>query len=81
MKVLIDTNIVLDYLGANHGFTETAENVFNLSEKRKDITFVSASAITDIIFVLSVPFPPPMGQIFRNRLRDRGTDPCHKQSA
>ncbi|MBR0467196.1 MAG: PIN domain-containing protein [Clostridia bacterium] len=52
MKVLIDTNIVLDYLGANHGFTETAENVFNLSEKRKDITFVSASAITDIIYVL-----------------------------
>ena len=24
MKVLLDTNIVLDYLGANQGFTEEA---------------------------------------------------------
>jgi hypothetical protein len=25
MRVLLDTNIVLDYLGANQGFTEDAE--------------------------------------------------------
>ena len=28
MRVLLDTNIVLDYLGANQGFTEEAERVF-----------------------------------------------------
>ncbi|MBR1816541.1 MAG: PIN domain-containing protein [Lachnospiraceae bacterium] len=52
MKVLLDTNVVLDYLGANQGFTEEAEDVFDLASKRKDIKFVSSSAITDIIYVL-----------------------------
>lgn len=36
MRVLLDTNIVLDYLGANQGFTEDAEKVFDLTAKRKD---------------------------------------------
>jgi predicted nucleic acid-binding protein len=48
MRVLLDTNIVLDYLGANQGFTEDAEKVFDLAAKRKDIKLVSSSAITDI---------------------------------
>ena len=52
MKVLLDTNIVLDYLGANQGFTEDAEKVFDLASKRNDIKLVSSSAITDIIYVL-----------------------------
>lgn len=52
MKVLLDTNIVLDYLGANQGFTEEAEKVFDLAAKRKDIKLVSSSAITDILYVL-----------------------------
>ena len=37
MRVLLDTNIVLDYLGANQGFTEDAGKVFDLAAKRKDI--------------------------------------------
>ena len=52
MRVLLDTNIVLDYLGANQGFTEEAERVFDLASKRKDIKLVSSSAITDILYVL-----------------------------
>ena len=52
MIVLLDTNIVLDYLGANQGFTEDAEKVFDLAAKRNDIKLVSSSAITDIIYVL-----------------------------
>lgn len=36
MRVLLDTNIVLDYLGANQGFTEDAEKVFDLATKRKE---------------------------------------------
>ena len=52
MRVLLDTNVVLDYLGANQGFTDDAEKVFALAEKRKDIKLVSSSAITDIIYVL-----------------------------
>ena len=52
MKVLLDSNVVLDYLGANQGFTGDAEKVFDLADKRKDIKFVSSSAVTDILYVL-----------------------------
>lgn len=52
MKVLLDTNVVLDYLGANQGFTEDAEKVFDIAAKRNDIKLVSSSAITDILYVL-----------------------------
>ena len=52
MRVLLDTNIILDYLGTNQGFTEDAERVFDLASKRKDIRLVSSSAITDIVYVL-----------------------------
>ena len=52
MKVLLDTNVVLDYLGANEGFSEDAEKVFDLASKREDIKLVSSSSITDILYVL-----------------------------
>lgn len=52
MRVLLDTNIVLDYLGTNLGFTDDAKKVFDLADERKDIKFVSSSAITDILYVL-----------------------------
>ena len=52
MKVLLDTNVVLDYLGANQGFAGDAEKVFNLAAQRNDIKLVSSSAITDILYVL-----------------------------
>ena len=52
MRVLLDTNIVLDYLGANQGFMDDAEKVFELAARRKDIKLVSSSAITDILYVL-----------------------------
>ena len=52
MRILLDTNIILDYLGANQGFSDEAEAVFDLAEQRKDIKFVSSSAVTDILYVL-----------------------------
>ncbi len=45
MKVLLDTNVVLDYLGANQGFAGDAEKVFELAAQRNDIKLVSSSAI------------------------------------
>ena len=52
MKLLIDTNVVLDYLGVNEGFSEDAEAIFNLALNSEAIELVSASAITDIFYVL-----------------------------
>ncbi|MBQ4418217.1 MAG: hypothetical protein II870_01160 [Synergistaceae bacterium] len=43
---------MLDYLGANQGFMDDAEKVFELAARRKDIKLVSSSAITDILYVL-----------------------------
>lgn len=52
MKLLIDSNIILDYMLEREPFFEMAENVLNLAEQDDDITeFVSASAITDINYI------------------------------
>ena len=56
MRVLVDTNVILDFLGANQGFSEEAEAFFVLAENRKDIKLVSSSAITDIVYVLKRAF-------------------------
>lgn len=50
MRVLLDTNIVLDYLGANQGFMDDAEKVFELAARRKDIKLVSSS-LSQIFFM------------------------------
>lgn len=52
MRILLDTNVILDYLGANVGFADDAEAVFDLAAKREDIKLVSSSAMTDIFYVL-----------------------------
>ena len=52
MRILLDTNIALDYLGANTGFEEEAERIFSLALDKKAVELVSASAVTDIYYVL-----------------------------
>ena len=52
MKLLLDTNVILDYLGANEGFTDAAFALFQFAEERKDLKLVSSSAMTDIFYVL-----------------------------
>ena len=56
MRLLLDTNIILDFLGANKGFTDDADALFRFAEEHKDIKFVSSSAITDIVYVLRRAF-------------------------
>ena len=52
MKLLIDSNIILDYMLEREPFFDAAKNVLNLAEKDDDITeFVSASAVTDINYI------------------------------
>ena len=56
MKLLIDSNVVLDYLGGNQGFSTEAGKIFELAISRKAIELVSASSITDIFYVLRRAF-------------------------
>ncbi|MDR1043386.1 MAG: PIN domain-containing protein [Clostridiales Family XIII bacterium] len=51
MVVLIDSNIILDYMLKNQGFFEDAEDVLVLAESGKYTGYVSASAITDIYYI------------------------------
>ena len=51
MKLLIDTNVVLDVLLQREPFCRTAAEVLNLAQRDDVREYVSASAITDIYYI------------------------------
>ena len=51
MRLMIDTNIVLDVMLRREGFFESSKTVLSLCEDRKVQGFVSVSAITDIFYI------------------------------
>ena len=53
MRLLIDTNVILDYLLSRENFREQARKVFDLVKYKKDFEFVSSSAVTDIFYHLN----------------------------
>ena len=53
MKVLIDTNIILDVLLQRQQFLEASSGVILLSEKNIVEGYVTASAFTDIFYITS----------------------------
>jgi len=53
MKVLIDSNIVLNKLLNQHTFIAGANAVFKLAETGEINGYVSASAVTDIYYIAS----------------------------
>ena len=50
MRLLIDTNVILDYLLSRKGFHEQAKEIFDLAQYAGDFEFVSSSAVTDIFY-------------------------------
>lgn len=51
MKLLIDTNIVLDVLLKREPFYQNAVKVMNLAQHEDIHEYVSASAVTDIYYI------------------------------
>ena len=51
MKLLIDTNVVLDVLLRREPFSKTAAEVLNSTQRDDVREYVSASAITDIYYI------------------------------
>jgi predicted nucleic acid-binding protein len=51
MKVLIDTNVVLDVLINNSAFFANSKKIFDFAEQKQITGFISASAITDIFYI------------------------------
>ena len=56
MKVLLDTNIVIDFLTAREPFGELAKEVFELVELKKIEGYLSSSSITTIHYLLTKVF-------------------------
>jgi predicted nucleic acid-binding protein len=52
MKVLIDTNIILDVLCNRKDFVEDSEKVFKLCEVKKITGYISALSITNIVYIM-----------------------------
>ena len=51
MKVLIDTNVILDVLCNRLPFVEDAQKVFRLCEVNKITGYISALSIPNIIYI------------------------------
>lgn len=56
MRILIDTNVVLDWLLRREPHYNNAKLILHLSEKRQIHGFISASAITDVFYTVSKVF-------------------------
>ena len=52
MKLMIDTNVILDVLLERSDFYENSKAVLDLCENKKILGFVSASSITDIFYLV-----------------------------
>lgn len=52
MKVLIDTNVILDVLANREAFVEDATKVFKLCEVKKITGYISALSIPNIVYIM-----------------------------
>lgn len=52
MKVLIDTNVILDVLCKREGFFEDADKIFNLCEVKKIEGYISALSISNLVYIM-----------------------------
>ena len=52
MKLLIDSNVILDYLADRVPFAQSADTIFSLCSSGDITGFMTASAVTDIYYVV-----------------------------
>lgn len=52
MKVLIDTNVILDVLCKREGFFEDADKIFKLCEVKKIEGYISALSISNLVYIM-----------------------------
>jgi len=52
MKVLIDTNIILDVLAKREPYYKNSAEILKLAETGKLTAFITANSVTDIFFIL-----------------------------
>jgi len=74
MRLLIDTNVILDFLMKREG-GEAAREVLKLAENKKEHAFVSASAVTDMLYLLTI------SEKEKNRLLDEAERKTNREIA
>jgi predicted nucleic acid-binding protein len=52
MKILIDTNIILDVLLGREPFVEKSVRVFEYAEKGRVEAFITSNSVADIVYIL-----------------------------
>lgn len=52
MKILIDTNVIIDALTSREPFREDAEQIFILSANRAEDMYITASSATNIYYLV-----------------------------
>ncbi|OQX80492.1 MAG: hypothetical protein B6D61_01895 [Bacteroidetes bacterium 4484_249] len=52
MKVLLDANIVLDYILKRSPFFEYSKTIFEWAFEQKIIAYISGSSVTDIYYLV-----------------------------
>lgn len=57
MKVLIDTNVIIDVLAKREPFHKASAQILRLSETGKITAFISASSVTDVVYILRKYIP------------------------
>ena len=55
MKVLIDTNVILDYALMRQPFYDLADRIFVLIEQEQIEGYICASTFTDLFYILRKP--------------------------
>jgi predicted nucleic acid-binding protein len=56
--VLLDTNVVVDWLLKRAGFVENAKKIFGQIDAGTFIGCISSSAITDVYYIIDAKMPP-----------------------
>lgn len=57
MKVLIDTNVIIDVLAKREPFLSASAQILRFSETMKIAGFISANSVTDIVYILRKYIP------------------------
>lgn len=52
MRILVDTNIIIDALTGREPFREAAEQVFLIAANRTEDMFITASSVTDVYYLV-----------------------------
>lgn len=52
MKILVDTNIIIDALAGREPFRESAEQIFLLAANQIEDMYITASSATDIYYLI-----------------------------